>query len=96
MAGKKVKSPRNLERYFKGVANHRRLYILMLVARRPGISLDEIAEDMKGNLKTIAEHTRRLMLAGLIEKKYAGRSVEHILTPYGKIFHDFIKTFSHS
>jgi len=96
MTQKKVKTPRNLERYFKAVANHRRIHILMLVAKRPCISLEQIAEDMRGNIKTTAEHTRRLALGGLIEKKYAGRTVQHELTPYGRVFYDFIRTFSHS
>ena len=96
MADKKVKGPRNLERYFKGVANHRRIQILMLVAKVPDLSLIDITERVKGNMKTIAEHTRRLVIAGLIEKRYAGRDLQHRLTPYGRIFYDFIKTFSGS
>lgn len=96
MEGKKKKGPRKLERHFKGVANHRRIEILLLVAAHEGIVLDDIAAKTKANMKTIAEHTRRLMLAGLIEKAHAGRSVEHSLTPYGRVFVQFIKTFSSS
>ena len=94
--GKKKKGPRKLERHFKGVSNHRRIQILLLVAERSGITLNDIAYAVKGNMKTISEHTRRLMLAGLVEKTYAGLSVEHKLTPYGKQFVAFIKTFSNS
>lgn len=90
----KVKSPRKLERHFKGVSNHRRIQILLLVARRPGIILDEILDELHGNQKTFSEHTRRLVTAGLVEKSYAGRMVQHNLTPYGRIFVDFIQTFS--
>lgn len=93
---KKKKGPRKLERHFKGVANHRRIEILLLIAKEPGIGLDDIAGRVKGNMKTIGEHTRRLMLAGLVEKTYAGRMVEHKLTPYGRQFISFIETFSHS
>ena len=96
MTEQKVKGPKKLERHFKGVANHRRIQILLLVAKSPDITLDNIVDTVKGNTKTIAEHTRRLMLAGLIEKRYAGRSVEHSLTPYGKQFIEFIKIFSNS
>ena len=94
--GKKKKGPRKLERHFKGVSNHRRIQILLLVAERSGITLNDIADAVKGNMKTISEHTHRLMLAGLVEKTYAGLSVEHKLTPYGKQFVAFIKTFSNS
>jgi hypothetical protein len=35
-------------------------------------------------LPTIAEHVQRLTLAGLIQKRYRGREVEHALVPLGK------------
>lgn len=94
MAAKKVKSARKLERHFKGVANHRRIDILLFVARHPDATLDDIIEKFDGNQKTYSEHTRRLVGSGLIEKSYAGRNVRHNLTPYGKIFAEFISTFA--
>lgn len=94
--GKKIKGPRKMERHFKGVSNHRRIQILLLIGKKPGITLDGIVEDVKGNLKTIAEHTRRLALAGLVEKTYQGREVQHKLTPYGGQFDEFIRAFSNS
>lgn len=93
---RKKKGPKKLERHFKGVSNHRRIQILLLVADHSGITLNDIADAVKGNLKTISEHTRRLMLAGLVEKTYAGLSVQHKLTPYGRQFVSFIKEFSYS
>ncbi len=94
--GKTPKTARQLERHFKGVANHRRLEILMLIAANNELTLDNIARRLDSNLKTTSEHTRRLAHAGLIEKKYQGRNVIHTLSPYGKIFYSFIKTFQHS
>lgn len=91
--GTKPKNPKQLERHFKGVANHWRLRILLLVADTGGISLDGIVVALDGNVKTIAEHTRRLYLAGLIDKKYLGRAVIHTLSPYGRTFHKFITIF---
>ena len=96
MVEKKVKAPKKLERHFKGVANHRRIEILQLIAKEPEITLFDIADRTKANFKTIAEHTRKLVIAGLVEKSYAGREVAHRLTPYGRIFHDFIRTFSNA
>ncbi|MDO8552722.1 MAG: winged helix-turn-helix domain-containing protein [bacterium] len=93
---KRKKGPKKLERHFKGVSNHRRIQILLLVAEHPGIKLNDIADAVKGNMKTISEHARRLTIAGLIEKTYAGLSVEHKLTPYGKQFVTFINAFSNS
>lgn len=87
------KTPKQLERYFKGAANHRRLEILFLLDKRDGITLDAVAEALDCNIKTISEHTRRLVQAGLLNKKYQGRTVQHSLSPYGKRFVQFSKTF---
>ena len=89
----KIKTAKQLERHLKGVANHRRIEILNVVAKEEGISLEDIAERLQTNIKTISEHTRRLAQAGLVDKKYRGRNVGHTLSPYGKIFHKFLTTF---
>ena len=88
-----IKTGKRIERHFKGVANHRRIDILMLVAKNPGITLEQIAEDLDCNLKTTSEHSRRLVQAGLLNKNYRGRKVEHSVSPYGKRFYDFLRQF---
>ncbi len=88
-----MKTAKQLERHFKGTANHRRIDILLLVFRSPDITVEGIARELSANFKTISEHTRRLVQAGLLNKKYNGRSVAHSLSPYGVKFIDFIKTF---
>jgi DNA-binding MarR family transcriptional regulator len=90
------KSPEQLERHFKGIANHWRIEILMLVANEKGITVDQITERLKCNFKTTSEHTRRLVQAGLVRKNYKGRNVTHELSPYGQTIYRFIKTFQHS
>ena len=87
------KTAKQLERYFKGVANHRRLEILAIVAKNDGITLDSIARMLGCNIKTVSEHTKKLVQAGLLNKKYRGREVAHSLSPYGNRFLQFIKTF---
>jgi len=89
----KIKTAKQMERHFKGVANHRRIDILLLVSENEGITMEDIADGLKANIKTISEHIRRLVQAGLLNKKYRGRSVEHSLSPYGKMFLKFIKSF---
>jgi DNA-binding transcriptional ArsR family regulator len=84
---------RQMERYFKGVANYRRIEILFLVDANDGISLGSICEVIRGNTKTISEHTRKLVQAGLLNKKRKGNIVGHSLSPYGKRFVKFIKSF---
>lgn len=87
------KTGKQLERYFKGVANHQRIEILRLIAKEEGITVDGICQKLNRNFKTISEHTRRLVQAGLINKKYRGRQVEHFLSPYGIRFLKFIDSF---
>ena len=91
-----MKTAKQLERHFKGAANHHRINILLLVSRTSDITVEGIAKGLNKNFKTISEHTRRLVQAGLLNKKYQGRSVIHSLSPYGERFIKFIKTFQHS
>jgi len=90
------KTGKQMERHFKGVANHWRIDILDLIAKNEGIGVEELAEALDGNFKTISVHTQKLVQSGLVNKKYKGRSVTHTLSPYGKKFHKFITTFQHS
>jgi len=93
---KKTKTAKQMERHLKGVANHLRIEILFLIADQEGISVEEISSNLRCNFKTISEHARRLAQAGLVEKKYQGNSVKHRLSPYGRIFINFLKLFSSS
>ena len=88
-----MKTTKQMERHLKGMANHYRIAILLLIAASKKITLEAIVERLKANEKTIGEHTRRLVTAGLINKEYRGKFVEHTLSPYGKIFVDFLKKF---
>ncbi|PJE60090.1 MAG: hypothetical protein COU85_00180 [Candidatus Portnoybacteria bacterium CG10_big_fil_rev_8_21_14_0_10_44_7] len=88
-----MKTVRQLERYFKGAANHRRLGILLLLNKRDGLTLEKIAGALDCNIKTISEHTRRLVQAGLLNKQYRGRQVAHSLSPYGRLFVNFFRKF---
>ncbi len=89
----KIKTAKQMERHLKGMANHYRIEILLLVAAREGITLEEIIKTIGANEKTLGEHTRRLYAAGLINKKYRGKFVEHALSPYGKTFVRFLRSF---
>ena len=89
----KIKTSKQMERHLKGMANHYRIEILLLIAERDGIILQDIIETLGANGKTIGEHTRRLYQAGLLNKKYRGKFVEHTLSPYGKTFVRFLQSF---
>ncbi len=88
-----MKTAKQLERHLKGIANHRRIEILRQIDKSDGITLEDIADNLECNIKTISEHTRRLVQAGLVNKKYEGRSVAHSLSPYGRRILKFIDTF---
>lgn len=88
-----AKTSKQLERHFKGVANHWRIEIMYLVNSSDNITLDEIAKQLKANFKTISEHTKKLVQAGLLNKKYKGRNVTHTLSPYGKEMIKVLKSF---
>jgi len=91
----RIKTSKQLERHFKGIANHRRIDILLLVKKSAGITLEGIAEGLQCNFKTISEHTRRLAQAGLLNKQHQGRAVTHFLSPYGQKLVKFIETFQY-
>jgi len=89
----KIKTAKQMERHLKGIANHYRIQILFIIDSQKNITLEGIVERLRANEKTIGEHTRRLYLAGLVTKNYKGKYVEHSLSPYGKTFVDFLKSF---
>lgn len=89
----KLKTAKQMERHLKGIANHYRIQILFIIDSQKNITLEGIVERLRANEKTIGEHTRRLYLAGLVTKNYKGKYVEHSLSPYGKTFVDFLKSF---
>ena len=82
-----------MERHLKRMANHYRIEILLLIDKEDGIIPENIIERLKANPKTIGEHVRKLNQAGLVNKRYKGKSVEHSLSPYGKIFAHFLNSF---
>ena len=75
---------KKFERVLKGGANHRRLEILFLLEKSPGLSVDQISQDKEVAFVTIAMHLQKLHQTGLINKTYVGKTVIHHLTPYGK------------
>ncbi|KKU94033.1 MAG: hypothetical protein UY26_C0003G0183 [Candidatus Jorgensenbacteria bacterium GW2011_GWA1_48_13] len=88
-----MKTPKQLERYFKGAANHWRIAILLTVERNEGISVEGLADELGADFKNISQHTRRLVQAGLLNKRYQGRQVTHTLSPYGESFFKFMTIF---
>lgn len=88
-----MKNSKQVERHLKGIANHRRIDILLLISKSRGITLSQISESLNCNFKTVSGHTLKLVNAGLVNKNYKGKSILHSLSPYGKIFVRFISDF---
>lgn len=83
---------RKIERIVKGFANHRRLEIMALLEVRSNLSGFNISSELNVDFRTIAEHLRRLFIAGLILKRNRGRRVENALSETGKKALKFVRT----
>jgi len=88
-----LKTGEQMQRHFKGIANHYRIEIMLLIFKEKGLTVDQITRSLQANFKTISQHTRYLVQAGLLQKKYQGNWVAHTLSPYGKMFAKFIRDF---
>ena len=82
----------SLERVVRGFSNHRRIQVLDLLQKKPELSVVELSEELKINMKTASEHIRRLAIAGLVLKRAAGNSVRHKLTNRGVVILKFLRT----
>ncbi len=86
------KSYRELERMVRGFANHRRIQIMEILQKKPEMSVDEIATFLDINYKTVADHVRRLAIAGLVLKRNQDVSVRHRLTDRAESILKFLRT----
>jgi DNA-binding transcriptional ArsR family regulator len=76
----------------RGFANHRRIEFMYLLSREPELSVAEIAERTKVNMKTAAEHLRRLAIAGIVLKRSDANAVRHALSSRGIAILKFLRT----
>lgn len=82
---------RYVERVAKGFANHHRLKILLAVQAEPGLTLLDITDKLNINFRTVSEHSKKLVAARLISKRYRGKSVQHEITDLGRDVLKFCK-----
>ena len=81
---KKAVNYKYFEKIIKGGANHRRLQILFLLEKNPGLSVDLVSSNLNVVFVTIASHLQKLHHSGLVSKQYIGRTVVHHVTKRGK------------
>ncbi len=88
---KKKLEYRKLERIVKGFANHRRLQVLELLDKQPELSVIEVAEELKSDMKNISAHINKMAIAGLVIKRNDINMVRHKLTKRGKAILQFVR-----
>lgn len=86
-----MKTNRELERIVKGFANHRRIEILALLHKEPELSVQEISEKLKSDMKNISAHITKLAIAGLVMKRNDDKSVRQKLTKRGEVILKFVR-----
>ena len=80
-----------VEMYFKAAANKKRVKMLSLIQKEPGITVSKITEALGIHYQTAASHLQKLWRTGLIDKKYRDTDVMHTITKRGKMFLAFSK-----
>ncbi len=89
---RETKTYRELERMVRAFANHRRIQSMEVLKKKPEMSVDEIATFLDISYKTVADHIRRLAIAGLVLKRNQDVSVRHRLTNRAESVLRFLRT----
>ena len=79
-----MRGKRELESIAKGVANHRRIEILLLLSKAPGLPIVDIADKLGIHFQNAAQHVAKLSVARLVAKQRDLNMVRHSLTPLGE------------
>ena len=80
----KIQNYRNLERSVKGFSNHRRIQMLELIKKEPELSVFEIAEKLRMEIKNVSAHLQKMAIAGLVLKRSDGVNIRHKATNLGE------------
>jgi len=80
-------------RIFKVIGNPKRLSIVVLLSKRPNLSLGEVALELQSNVKTTSAHLACLTESGLVKKSSRGRSVLHALDSDGDKVINILETY---
>ena len=85
------KTNMELERIVKGFANHRRLQILELLKKEPELSVQEVSDKVKSDIKNVSSHINKMAISGLVMKRSDGKSIRHKLTNRGNKILTFVR-----
>ena len=65
--------------------------MLGLLAEEPELSVQEIAERLKSEMKNISAHINKMAISGLLMKRSDSKSIRHKLTKRGNIILKFVR-----
>jgi len=65
--------------------------VLGLLAEEPELSVQEIAERLKSEMKNISAHINKMAISGLLMKRSDSKSIRHKLTKRGNIILKFVR-----
>lgn len=87
-----------MDKVFKALADPTRRGILDRLLKEPGLSLNELCEDVPSRRQTVTRHLQVLVEAGLVHVEWQGRERHHYLNPMpiAEIGHRWIDKFSKS
>ncbi len=86
------KKSNQLEYIVKGFDNKRRIDIIFLLEKRPGLSVSDIADHFEIGFTAVSNHLLKMMSRGVVMKRGDGLEVRHALTEKGKMIAKFLKT----
>lgn len=85
---------RQTARIGRGVANHRRVQLLRLLDTKPGLSVGQIARQLKLRQPTATEHLKKMIEGGLVIRRRQGTSARIELTDRGRAVLKFLGTLA--
>lgn len=74
---------RQLERVVRGFFNHRRIQMLTVLAATPELNVVTLGRLCGVDIRTVSEHTHKLVRGGLVRKRAKGWRVLHTVSPRG-------------
>lgn len=74
----------HIEKVMKGMANKRRLQILVLLDEEGGLTLSDISERLNMGYLNVSDHARKMIASGLISRKNEGVTIHLSITTLGR------------
>ena len=86
-----MKKENQSEYIVKGFSNKNRIKVIIILQRKPEMTVGEIAKNTEMSFNSTSAHLLKMMATGIIMKRGLGNEVRHKLTKKGEIIFDFLK-----